>query len=59
MRKVHDPDAVIAGDALPGRPFKSWKEVIEGDLDDHQLDKRLVHNVNRDAWRAAIESGIV
>jgi len=53
-KKVQDPDAVIAGVALPGRPLKSWKEVIDRDLDEHQLDEELVHN--QDAWRAAIES---
>ena len=37
-----------AGDALPGQPLKLWKEVIEGDLEDRQLDRRLVHN--QDAW---------
>ena len=57
LRKVQEPDAVIAGVALPGRPLKSWKEVIDRDLDEHQLDEELVHN--RDAWRAAIDSRTV
>ena len=57
LRKVQKPDAVIAGVALPGRPLKSWKEVIDRDLDEYQLDEELAHN--RDAWRAAIESRTV
>ena len=57
LRKVQDPDAVIASVALPGRHLKSWKQVKDRDLEDHQLDEELVHN--RDAWRAAIESRTV
>ena len=57
LRKVQGPGAVIASDALPRRPLKSWKEVIDRDLEDHQLDEELVHNW--DAWRAAIESRTV
>ena len=57
LSKVQDPDAVIAGVALPGQPFKLCKEVIDRDSEDHQLDEELVHN--REAWRAAIESRTV
>ena len=57
LRKVQDPDAVITGVALPGRPLKSWKEVIDRDLDEYQLIEELVQN--RDARRAAIESRTV
>ena len=50
LRKVQILEA--PGEPLPGRPPKSWTEVIKDDLKAKGLAPELA--LNRDAWRQAI-----